>query len=168
MAKIQDTQVQDSRLISPEVKLYIATAVSMVLKHLTEFKSLAEKYQYLKFPLRYIGGCDCSVGTAKMEKYILSLGDAAPTTEPVFSPKKGKLLPHKTANFNFNLGFISSAIYVVHRCLKTGNLKVNLCTSYNKLTPSGMGILQARSHRIISRNSDTLFTRSVGIFVTSE
>ena len=57
-----DTQVQGSRLISPEVKLYIATTVNMVLKHLTEFKSLAKKYQYLKFPLRYIGGCNCSVG----------------------------------------------------------------------------------------------------------
>ena len=82
----------------------------MILKHLTEFTELAEKYQYLKFPLRYIGKCNCSVITDNIEKYILALGDAAPSTEPVFSSQKGRLVSHKTSNFNFNIGFICSGI----------------------------------------------------------
>ena len=133
---VLNAQIRNSGIISSEITEYFATAIDMIMKHLTEFLELAKRYKYIKFPLRYAGGCSCPVSTANIDNYILALADAAPSKEPVFSAHKGRLIPHsKVANLSFQYGFICSGIYLVHRCLQSWDLEANLLTSYNKLSP---------------------------------
>ena len=122
-------QIRNYGIISSEIKEYFATAVNMIMKHFREFLELAKRYKYLKFPLRYVRECNCPVSTANIDKYIIDLGDAAPSKEPVFSAHKGRLITHsKVANLNFLYGFICSGIYLVHSCLESGYLKASLLT----------------------------------------
>ena len=108
------------------------------MKHLTEFLDSAKRYRYLKFPLRYSGESKCAISTANIEKYILVQNDAAPTKEPEFSAHKGRLVAHSEgASLNFLYGFISTAIYLVHRCVESGDLRTNLLTSFNKRGHAG-------------------------------
>ena len=80
-----------------------------------------------------------------MEKYILAFSDAALSSEPkmsdLFEPKMG-LGNGKAPKIEFNFGFMSSFIYFAHRC-KNGELRANLVTSFNRMTPPNQNTFQA-------------------------
>ena len=52
---VLNAQVQDSAIISCEIKECFTIAINMIMKHLTEFLESAKRYKYLRFPLRYSG-----------------------------------------------------------------------------------------------------------------
>ena len=37
---------------------------------------------------------------------------------------------------------MSTAIYLIHKCAETGGLRANLLTSFNKLSPPNLGVLE--------------------------
>ena len=138
-----NTQVQDSNIFSSEMKGCFQVATDMILKHLNEFLNSAKRYKYLKYPLRYSGDCRCAVSMENVEKYIITLADGAPSKEPKFSASRGSLTAHLGGtDLSFLYGFMSTAIYLIHKCSETGSFRANLLTSFNKLSPPNLGVLE--------------------------
>ena len=122
--------VKTTKLLPENLMKFVSDIIDQIFHCMHMFREANQNMRYLKIPRKF-ASCLCNLTSdPNVSKFIIGFADAAPTTNLD--------IPFSNASYSgkiqeYNVGFLSGIIYLVHFCKENRSYISSLITCHNRI-----------------------------------